>query len=119
MTTKKNTSGGDRDELDRVGDERAVAEDSVVDRERELAEIGLADQHRDDRQHEILDERVDERSEREAEHEGDRQLDDVAPQKEVLELFEHGTRPYNDPRAFGHSPFGEPLEWRHRPQLGG
>src|SRR5439155_1299064 len=34
---------GDRDELDDVRDERAVAEEGVVDREREVSEVGLAD----------------------------------------------------------------------------
>ena len=39
----------DRDELNESGDERAVAEDGVVDREREVAEVGLADDRRDER----------------------------------------------------------------------
>ena len=78
-----------RDERDRGRDERAVAEDGVVDREREIAEVRLADDHRDDRHHEIVDERGDERAEREPHHEGHRQLDEVAAHQEVPELLDH------------------------------
>ena len=75
--------GGDRDELDRVGDERAVVEGRVVDREREAPEVRLADDHRHDRHDQALDERVDHGRERDPHHERDRQLDDVAPKQEV------------------------------------
>ena len=80
----------DRDERDHVGDERAVAEDRVVDREREVAEVGLADDHRDQRHDEVVHERVDDRGERHAQHERDRELDDVASEQEIPELPEHG-----------------------------
>ena len=80
---------GDRDELDHVGDERAVAEDRLVDRERQAAEVGLADDHRHDRHDEIVNERVDDRRERDAHDERDGELDDVAAKQEVPELPEH------------------------------
>jgi 4-hydroxy-tetrahydrodipicolinate synthase len=80
---------GGRDEDDYLGDEGAVAEDRVVDRERQIREVGLPDDHCDDRHQEIVDERVDERAERDAQHEGDREVDDVAPHQEVPELLDH------------------------------
>ena len=50
---------GDRNERDQVGDEGAVTEDGVVDRERQIVEAGLADDHRDDRHDQVVHERVD------------------------------------------------------------
>ena len=81
--------GPDRDELDHGRDERAVAEHRVVDREGEVAEVGLADDHRDDRHDQVVDERGDHRRERDAHDERDRELDDVAAEQEVLELLDH------------------------------
>ena len=68
----------------------AVPEDRVVDRERQPAEVRLADDHRDDRHDQIVDERGDERREREAHHQRDGELDEVAAQEKVPELLEHG-----------------------------
>ena len=62
----------------------------VVDREREVAEVRLADDHRDDRHDQAVDERRDERCEREAQHERDGELDEVAAHEEVSEFLEHG-----------------------------
>ena len=78
LTTKKKTAAAIATKLISVGDERAVAEHGVVDRERQVGEVGLADDHRDDRHHEVVDERVDDGRERDAHHERDRELDDVA-----------------------------------------
>ena len=79
---------GDRDELDHVGDEGAVAEHRVVDREGERAEIGLPDHGRDDRHHEVVDERVDDSGEGKSHHERDGELDQTAPHQEILELLQ-------------------------------
>ena len=87
---------GGRQERDHVGDERAVAEDGVVDRECQAAEVGLADDHRHDRHHEVRHERVDDRTERNAHHERDGELDDVALHQKVLELLDHWFLPRLD-----------------------
>ena len=47
LTTKKKTAAAIETNVIAVGDEGAVAEHGVVDREREVAEVGLADDHRD------------------------------------------------------------------------
>ena len=90
LDDEEEDGGGDGDELDHVGDERAVAEDGAVDRERQPAEVGLADDHRDDRHHEVVDERVDDRGERNAHHERNRELDDVPAEEKVLNSFSIG-----------------------------
>jgi hypothetical protein len=56
-----------------------------------LPEIGLADDRGNDGHHEVVDEGVDDRGKREPHDERDRELDDVAPEKEVFELFDHGS----------------------------
>ena len=61
-----------------------------MDREREVAEVGLADDRGDDRQDKVDNERVDDRSKRKTHDERDRELDDAAPEEEVLELSENG-----------------------------
>ncbi|HYI74410.1 MAG TPA: hypothetical protein VEW90_04000 [Gaiellaceae bacterium] len=78
------------DERDQRGDERAVAEDRIVDREGQPAEVGLAEDHRHDRHDQIVDERGDQRGEREADDQCDGELEEVAAQEKVLELLEHG-----------------------------
>src|SRR6476659_10342110 len=82
-----------RHERDRGRDERAVAEDRVVYREREVREVGLAHEHRDDRHDQVAHERVDQRSERETEDERDGELDEVAAHDEVAKLLEHRCLP--------------------------
>ena len=82
---------GDRQELDHVRDERAVAENGVVDRGREVVEVRLADDHRDDRHDEVVHEGVDDCRERQAHDERDGELDDVAAEQEILELLQHGS----------------------------
>jgi hypothetical protein len=79
---------GDRGERDQRVDEVAVAEAAVVDREREAAEVGLADDRRDDRGDQVGDERIDQCDEGDADDERDGQLDDVAAEEELSELLE-------------------------------
>jgi len=77
-------------ELNQIGEKRSVMEDGPVDRECEVAEVGFSDDRGNDGHHEIVDERVDDCSKREAHDERDREFNDVAPEKKVPELFEHG-----------------------------
>jgi hypothetical protein len=60
-------------------------EDRSVDREREVAEVRLADDRGDDGHHEVVDRRVDDRRKRKAHDERDREFHDVASEQEVLE----------------------------------
>ncbi|HEV8249670.1 MAG TPA: hypothetical protein VGQ15_06820 [Gaiellaceae bacterium] len=89
LDDEEEDGGCDRHELNHVGDERSVAKHGVVDRERQVAEVRLAQDHRDDRHEQVPDERVDHRGEREAHDERHRELHDVAPQQKVPELLEH------------------------------
>src|SRR3954469_250941 len=98
--------GGDEEEVDDVVDERAVAENAAIDRERLAAEVDAAD-HADDRRDQVVDERLDDRGERDAQDERDRQLDEIASQQELAELLEH------DP------PPGSPNGLRRRPYPSG
>src|SRR4029450_7647805 len=75
-TIRKKTDG-DQEERDQRVDDEAVAEDAAVDRERELGEVGLAEDRGDERREEALHQRRDDRRERDAEHHGDRQVDHV------------------------------------------
>jgi hypothetical protein len=67
----------------RVGELRPVAE-----RESETA-AGRTRYRVDDRCDDLADERADHRSERGADDDRDREIDDVAPQDEFLEAFQH------------------------------
>src|SRR5215216_4785163 len=80
---------GNRDEGDRVGDERAVPEHGVVDREREIPKVGLTHDHRHDWCEQVVHEGRDERCERDAEDERDGELDNVSSEEKVSELLEH------------------------------
>src|SRR5688572_7643762 len=80
----------DRHELDQIGEKRSVVEDGSVDREGQVTEVGPADDRGDDGHHEVLDQRGDDRSKREAHDERNGELDDAAPEKEILELLDHG-----------------------------
>jgi hypothetical protein len=93
FTTKKRIAAAVADERDRRGEERPVRELGTVDREREAAQILLAEDHRDQRIDEAGDKGPDESGEREAHHEGHRQLDDVPAEKEVAELLDHRSPP--------------------------
>jgi hypothetical protein len=79
----------DRHELDHGGDEGSVEELRVVDREGEVAEVGLPEDGTDHRCDDVGDERVQQGGEGDAHHERDRQFDQVSPCEEILELLEH------------------------------
>ena len=91
--------GADGEERDQGVDERPVGEARAVDREVELAEVVLADDRRDQRRDHVPDERVDDRAERSAHDDADREVDDVAPQKELLELASHRRQGYPSRRT--------------------
>ncbi len=104
---------GNGDEPDHIGDERAVAEDGFVDREREIAEVGLAHDRGDDRHHEIADQRVDDGGERDAHHECHRKIEDVPLHEEVLELLDHLSLLVDLARACSQSILHRAEEYNH------
>ena len=114
LTMKKNTAAAIADELDHVGHERSVVEHRAVDRERETAKVGLADDRRDDRHEEVVDERVDDRRERKPHHERNGELDDVPSEEKVLELLEHGHPPWTSDRLTAPGRLWMPAEWTAR-----
>ena len=83
---------GDRQERDQRVQEVAVEEVARVDRERQVLEVRLAEDERDDRREQVGDQRLDDGAERGADHDRDRQVDDVPAQQECLEVFEHAMR---------------------------
>ncbi len=62
---------------------------AAVDGEDQRVEVGLAERDRDDRVDEVFDKRADHRAERDADDEGDGELNDVA-------LAEEGTKTLHD-----------------------
>ena len=70
--------------------ERAVLDHTVAEREREVVKAGLAEDGADGVQDDAVHERVHDLLEVEAEDEGDRELEHVALECELLELVEPG-----------------------------
>ena len=65
----------------------------LMDREGEVAEVGLADDRADDRRNDVGDERVEDCGEGDTHHEGDGQFDQIPLQQEVSEFLEHCVAP--------------------------
>jgi hypothetical protein len=61
LDDEEEDGSGDGDERDQVRKEGAVVENGVIDREGQIAKVGLPDDHRDHRHEDVVDERVDER----------------------------------------------------------
>ena len=72
----------------------AVVELRVVHREVQVAEVLLAEDGADERGDEVLHERGDHGGEGGADDDGYRQVDDVAPQDELLEVTQHRCAPF-------------------------
>ena len=64
----------------------AVGEGALVDRERQLGEVGLAEDGGDERGEDVGHQRRHDGGERSADDDGDSELDHVAPEDELLEL---------------------------------
>ena len=92
-TTKKKTAAAIETNASQRVEEAAVFEDAAVDREGEPAEVRLADDGGDDRGDEVGDEGRDDGAERRAYDDADRQVHDVPPQEEALEVLDHGDLP--------------------------
>ena len=85
LTRQEQRRGDDQERHDR-GDERAVEDRSVAELEREVVEGRLAEDRADDVQDDAVHQRIDDLLEVEAEDEGDRELEHVALERELLEL---------------------------------
>jgi hypothetical protein len=80
---------GQQEEVDDHGEERAVADLGAVQRERELGEVGLAEDRRDELHDHVAGEAVHHGGERRTDDEAERQVEHVAAERERLELRPH------------------------------
>jgi len=94
---------------DRI-EEQAVRDDGIVpQRDRQRAEVRLAEQRTHDRGDHIGDQAVDDRLERQGDDEADGYLDDVAAGDELLELLEHQRVSSVVARIMAVHPWSKPL----------
>ncbi len=82
---EEQSEGHGQEDEQRV-EEVTVEEHGAVDPEREAAEVGTAEDRRHQRREQVLDQSLDHRAEGGADDDADRQVDDVAAQKELFEL---------------------------------
>src|SRR5205823_2876593 len=84
-------------------DELADEELAAIDREGDRRKIRRLHKRGNERGQQILDQRGHDRAERGADDDGDREIDDVAAEQELLESFQHESRSSNQRAIFGSS----------------
>jgi hypothetical protein len=97
---------GDDQERDQRVDERAVEERAAVDVERQAREIGLPADRRDQRRDDVGDEGRDDGREGKADHDGDRQVDEVAAQQELPEVLHRSSNRFSKHRLSSRESYG-------------
>src|SRR6185503_8375861 len=66
---------------------------TATERDEHVREVDAAEQEPDRRHQDVFYERVDDLAEGGADDHADGEVDDVAPHRELFELFEHGSTP--------------------------